>query len=274
MKAAQAAGLAVDAYGHDRLDLTQPATLFEAFQASPPAVVVNAAAFHQVDRCEDDPESAFQVNAVGALHAARAAKAAGARFVHVSTDYVFDGKKGAGEAYDETDTPGPLNVYGTSKLAGEHAVLHSHPTALVVRVASLFGAAGSRGKGGNFIENILRKGKEEGRLRIVNDQWMTPTYTRHAAAAIVQLGQRAASGVVHATNTGAATWHAFASKAVELAGLKIPVEPISAASFPSKAARPANSALSTKKLARLLGAPLPAWPAALEEYLREKGHVR
>jgi dTDP-4-dehydrorhamnose reductase len=273
VRAARARGVHAVALGHEQVDVADASSVQKALRdAAPDArAVVNAAAFHQVDKCEEDPQQAFAVNAVGALHVARAAKALDLRVVYVSTDYVFDGAKAA--PYTEDDAPRPLNTYGASKLAGEHETRLANDDALVVRVASLFGVAGARGKGGNFIETILRNAKEKGALKVVSDQTMTPTYTRDAADAIVRLAATDARGVVHVTNAGQATWHALAREAVRLAGLQVPVEPVPASTWPSKAQRPANSALDTRKLARILGAPLRPWPSALEAYLEEKGHV-
>ncbi|MEA3200203.1 MAG: dTDP-4-dehydrorhamnose reductase [Thermoplasmata archaeon] len=279
VKVAHAKGLSVAQA--ERVDVTDGPAVLKLLDATRPRMVVNAAAFHQVDKCEDDPAEAFRVNAVGALHVARAARAVGARLAYVSTDYVFPGDKptpahgatDAAHAWTEADAPRPLNTYGASKLAGEHETRVGHPDALVARVASLFGVVGARGKGGNFIETILKKAREGGPLKVVNDQWMTPTYTMDAAGAILDLLERDARGVVHVTNAGAVTWHGFASRAVALAGLKVEVQPIDHTAFPSKAERPANSALHNAGLARALGHPLRPWPDALAAYLKEKGHI-
>ncbi|MDP3938147.1 MAG: dTDP-4-dehydrorhamnose reductase [Deltaproteobacteria bacterium] len=273
VRAAAAASVEHAALGHDEVDVTDFPSLERAFSRLQPSVVVNSAAFHQVDRCEEDPAEAYRVNAVGALLVARAARTAGARCVYVSTDYVFDGKREAGSAYDEDDPVAPLNVYGASKAAGEQLVAQALEDHLVVRVSSLFGVAGARGKGGNFIETILKKAREGGPLKVVNDQWMTPTSTADAGAAIIRLATGDARGVVHVTNPEQCTWHAFASEAVALAGLTVPVEAVPAATFPSKVRRPRNSALDTGRLSKLLGAPLPRWRDALRAYLAAKGHL-
>jgi dTDP-4-dehydrorhamnose reductase len=278
-KAAQAQGLDTVALGHGEVEVTDPGSVARALKGA--RIVINSAAFHQVDRCEDDPHEAYRVNAVGALVVARAAREVGARCVYVSTDYVFDGEKSPSEnvsltprnSYVEDDAVRPLNIYGSSKAAGEQLVAQVAENALVVRVSSLFGVAGARGKGGNFIEAILKKAREGGPLKVVNDQWMTPTYTADAATAIVRLALSDATGTVHVTNSGGCTWHAFAAEAVKLTGLAVPVEPVPASSYPSKARRPRNSALSTSRLASLLGGPLRSWREALQAYLREKGHV-
>ncbi|OLC69685.1 MAG: dTDP-4-dehydrorhamnose reductase [Gemmatimonadetes bacterium 13_1_40CM_4_69_8] len=273
VRAAAAAGVEHAALSHEEVEVTDAASLARAFERLKPAIVINSAAFHQVDHCEEDPSEAYRVNAVGALLAARAAKAVGARYLYVSTDYVFDGNRQPGTAYVEDDQVAPLNVYGASKAAGEQLVAQALEKHLVVRVSSLFGVAGARGKGGNFIETILKKAREGGPLKVVNDQWMTPTYTADASAAILRLALGDARGVVHVTNPEQCTWHAFASEAVSLTGLGVPVEATSVAAFPSKVRRPRNSALRTGRLASLLGAPLRPWREALRAYLAAKGYL-
>jgi dTDP-4-dehydrorhamnose reductase len=223
---------------------------------------------------------ALKVNALGALNVARSANSLGAKCVYISTDYVFSGEKPPSEgattaynSYSEQDTPSPLNVYGVSKLAGEHLTAATQPKALIIRVASLIGAAGARGKGGNFIETILKKAREGEQLRVVNDQFMTPTFTTDAADAILRLIEIGAGGLIHVTNSGACTWHAFASKAIEFTGLHVSVQPVPSSSYASKVKRPANSALNTSLLAGLLGTTLRSWEDALHAYLCDKGYV-
>ena len=273
VRAAQVAGIPYVALRHEDVEVTDPASLSRALEKIGPAAVINSAAFHQVDRCEEDPGEAYRVNAVGSLLAARAASDAGARYLYISTDYVFDGKRDPKTMYEEEDSPAPLNVYGASKLAGEQLAAQTLEDHLIVRVSSLFGVAGARGKGGNFIETILKKAREGGPLKVVNDQWMTPTYTGDAGDAIVRLALGHATGVVHVTNPEACTWYAFATEAVNLAGIDIPVEPVSATTFTSKVRRPRNSAMSTKRLPELIGRTLPPWRHALRAYLTAKGHL-
>lgn len=244
LAAALARGLPAAGLGHADADVTKPDTLRAAFAQHRPTLVVNCAAFHQVDKCEDDPEQAFLVNAVGALHAARAARAAGARTVYVSTDYVFDGRKPPGAAYLPDDAANPLNTYGASKLAGEHLTRLADPDALVVRVASLFGKAGSRGKGGNFVETILRKARAGEPLSVVADQWMSPTWTVDAAHQLLDAALAGRTGTLHATSGGACSWWEFAQEAVRAAGLDAEVRKGSTKDWPSKARRPDNSALA------------------------------
>jgi dTDP-4-dehydrorhamnose reductase len=249
---------------HGRVEVTDPQSVLVALRDARPAAVVNTAAFHKVDACEEDPRRAFQVNALGALHVARACREAGARCVYVSTDYVFDGAKA--EPYREEDLPNPVNVYGASKLAGEHLVVQTCPDALVVRVASLFGGLGSRGKGTNFVLTVLERARRGEALRVVDDVRMSPTYAEDAAAAIVELVARGASGVFHVVNKGACSWYELAVRVLELAGLRVPVHPVPQEAYPARARRPRNSALSTAKL-EARGLRLPPWEDAVQRYL-------
>jgi dTDP-4-dehydrorhamnose reductase len=273
VRAAAAAGVEHVGLRHEDIEVTDPQSLATTLGRVRPCAVINSAAFHQVDRCEEDPSEAYRVNAVGSLLAARAAREVGARYVYISTDYVFDGRRDPKTKYEEIDPPAPLNVYGASKLAGEQLGALTLDDHLIVRVSSLFGVAGARGKGGNFIETILKKAREGGPLKVVNDQWMTPTYTGDAGDAIVKLAMGNATGVVHVTNPESCTWHAFASEAVSLAGLGVAIEPVSASTFPSKVRRPRNSAMATRRLQELIGTPLRPWQKALRAYLAAKGHL-
>lgn len=264
VRALEGARVEVIGLGHDRVEVASSESVSAVLEQVRPDVVVNTAAFHKVDECEDNPGAAFEVNAVGALHVARACREVRARCVYVSTDYVFDGTKA--EPYTEEDVPQPINVYGASKLAGEHLVRQTCPDAVVVRVASLFGGRGARGKGTNFVLTVLERARRGEAVRVVDDIQMSPTYTLDAAEAIVHLVERGAPGVFHVVNDGRCTWYEFARKIVELSGLQVPVEPVSHDAFPTRARRPANSALATHRLAGL-GIRLRPWADALGDYL-------
>ncbi len=280
LKVAARDGRTMISLGHDEIEVADAEQTAKVLAATKADVIINCAAFHQVDRCEEDPEAAYRVNALGALNVARAAAAMGARVVYVSTDYVFDGSRqpDAGpttpeHAFTESDLPAPVNVYGAAKLAGEHATRLAAADSLVCRVSSLFGVSGARGKGGNFIETILKHAAGGGPLKVVSDQWMTPTYTMDAAEAILKLADGAETGIVHVTNPESCTWHAFASHAVARVHPDVIVNEVPASTWPSPAARPANAALCTDKLAGLLGSGLRPWREALDAYLVEKGHL-
>jgi len=257
--------------GHGEIECTDPASVQKALRETRPDVVVNCAAFVRVDECEDRPEEAFQVNAIGAFHVARAATEVGARGVYVSTDYVFDGEKRS--PYVEEDWPRPINVYGASKLAGECLVQQACPQGLVVRMASLFGRAGSRGKGGNFIESILRKAKSGEALRVVDDVRMSPTYARDAAVAVEMLLRQNARGLFHFANAGSCTWYEFARKTLDLVGLPNELERISSRDYPAKARRPNDSSLVSTKLGPFLEGGPRSWQEALKAYLVEKQYL-
>ncbi|HEY2919898.1 MAG TPA: dTDP-4-dehydrorhamnose reductase [Candidatus Binatia bacterium] len=248
-------------------DCTDAESVRKAVLQLRPPIVVNCAAFVRVDECENQPQQAFVVNAVGALHVARACAEADSICVYISTDYVFDGSKAG--PYSESDSAYPVNVYGASKLAGEILVRQTVPHWLIVRAASLFGRTGARGKGGNFVETIIAKAKTGEPLRIVNDVRMSPTYTRDAATALVGLVEGGADGIVHLTNDGACTWHEFAEQILDLVGLRVSIVPVSSEEYPTPARRPTNSVLrSERSLVKLR-----SWKDALKAYLIEKGHM-
>jgi dTDP-4-dehydrorhamnose reductase len=262
----KAGGYDVSAFDHSQVELADRASVRRVLREAEPDVVVNAAAFVRVDEAEERPEEAFRLNAIGALHVARACAEMESTCVYVSTDYVFGGEKRA--AYTEEDAPAPVNIYGASKLAGEHLVRQSAPRWLIVRLAGLFGSVGTRAKGGNFVETILARAQREKRLQVIDDVRISPTYTWDAAKVIEGLIGEKATGIFHAANEGSCTWHEFARKILDLAAIDAELEPISAADFPAKARRPANSALASVRLS-----PLRPWREALKVYLDEKGHT-
>jgi len=229
-----------------------------------PDVVVNCAAYTDVDGAETDRELAFAVNAAGAGNVARGAAIAGARVLHISTDYVFDGTKR--EPYLEGDEPAPLNVYGESKLAGEREVAQRTAEHLIVRTSWLYGRAG-----GNFVETILSLAEREDTLRVVVDQVGTPTYARDLAVILKQLVSGAATGVVNATNSGSCSWFGFARTILEAAGKSgVSVLPVGTATFPRPARRPTNSLLDLRRLVSIIGWEPRPWREALTEYIAER----
>lgn len=232
--------------------------------------LVNCTSYHKTDEVELNATRAFTVNAHAVARIAAACAERDARLVHVSTDYVFDGVHRV--PYTEVDAPRPINVYGASKFMGETLALREHSGAIVIRVASLFGVAGASGKGGNFVETMLRVGKEKGQLRVVDDVTMSPTATADVAGAILALLAREAEpGVYHVVNSGHATWYEFASRIIERAGVEATVTPVSSSEYPTVARRPAYSVLDNRKVSRLVGE-LPPWEDALDRYLAAKGH--
>lgn len=263
-----AAGDTVLGLGHSELDVTDATSTADVIAAARPDVIVNTAAFHHLDRCEADPATAFAVNATGAWNVARAAAATGAQLVHVSTDYVFDGTKG--EPYTEADLPAPLNVYGASKLAGEHLVLAAHPVATVVRVAALYGPHPCRAKGGrNFPDLMVHLARERGELTVVTDEVVSPTYTPDLARQIVALVAARVSGVIHVAGAGETSWHGLAVETLRLAGLEsVEVRPATAATMVRPVRRPARSPLARVRLANLGLDRMRPWQEALAEHVQ------
>jgi dTDP-4-dehydrorhamnose reductase len=231
-----------------------------------PEVVINTAAFHRVDDCEQEVEAAFAVNAFGVLHLARWCAAHDATLIHFSTDYVFTGDVASPRG--EADAPGPLSVYGASKLAGEHLVRQACPRHFVIRTCGLYGHAGSSGKGGNFIETMLRLGRAGKPIRVVHDQVLTPTATADLAPKVLQLLETTAFGLYHVTNAGACSWFEFAAATFQLAGIAADLSPTTSAEFGAAARRPAYSVLRHDRLAALGLDDLPPWQDALARYLR------
>ena len=255
---------------HEAADCTDANAVRTVLLATLPQIVINSAAYVRVDDCEDHPDEAFRVNAIGAFNIARSCAELKALCVYVSTDYVFDGRKES--PYSESDSPSPINVYGTSKLAGEQLVRQAAPRWLIVRMASLFGKTGARGKGGNFIETILSKAKTGESLRVVDDLHMSPTYTRDAADALAAILKNGATGYLHLVNSGACTWYEFTKEILALTGLTNQVVPISSPT--DHASRPKNSSLRSDRLFGLLKYELRSWQDALAAYLAEKGHIQ
>lgn len=253
---------------HDDVECTELSSVKVALIKLHPDIVVNCAAYVRVDECEDRPEQAFGVNALGALNVAKVSAEFNALCVYVSTDYVFDGKKEG--SYTEEDTPHPINVYGTSKLAGEHLVSQACPKWLIVRMASLFGKMGARGKGGNFVETMLTKARNGEPIRVANDIRMSPTYSYDASQVLEGLFRQESTGIFHVTNKGSCTWYEFARKALELAGIDAEVEPVLPSEYPAKAYRPENSSLRSTKLPE---STLRSWEEALRAYLIEKAYI-
>jgi dTDP-4-dehydrorhamnose reductase len=248
------------------LDLDHPGGVDDALRDRAFDVLINCTGQHRTDAIEAEPGPAFTVNAHAVDRLARACDRADARFLHVSTDYVFDGA--ARRPYREEDQPAPINVYGASKLMGEAMARTAHPAGtLVVRTASLFGIAGSSGKGGNFVETMIRVGTERGELKVVDDIVMSPTATADLARAILDLlREDAPAGTYHVVNQGQASWYDFARAIVARAGIPAEVTPVPALEYPTRARRPPYSVLDSGK-ATAAGCCLRPWQEALDDYL-------
>ena len=259
------------AFSHQEIDVCDRDQVYTTIGREAPDLVINTAAYHRVDECESNIARAFEVNVLGAKYVADAARQAGAAVMFISTDYVFDGEQGS--PYDEEDPARPLSVYGVSKLAGEHLVQQSNPRHFVVRSSSLFGVAGASGKGGNFVETMLRKARAEEPLRVVDDQVSSPTFTADLAAKLQELAATDRFGLYHVTNSGQASWFRFAEKIFELAALQPSLTAITSGELGAPAARPACSVMANRALASAGLSLLRPWEDAVEAYLSEKGRL-
>jgi dTDP-4-dehydrorhamnose reductase len=252
-------------YSHAELDIADSAALDRAFEKVGPDVVFNCAAFHNVDVCETEPDSAWAVN----VRAVRDLAGRGAKLVHLSTNYVFDGRRE--EPYGEDDVPSPRSIYALTKLAGEHAALAYGDGALVVRGAGLYGMHGSASKGGNFVQRMVARAKEQSSLQMVADQRLQPTYTPDLAKALVDAVNADAGGVLHLTAAGACSWFEFTEAIMELAGIDVPIEAVQTTIPPGSPDRPLNGVLARPRADALGIAPLRPWREALADYMSRAG---
>ena len=262
-------GMTLLALGRDQLDLLDPATIPAALDASRPDVIISSAAYTAVDAAEDHADTAFKVNgeAPGALGKACADR--GIQVVHISTDYVFDGR--GQRPYLPSDQTGPTGVYGASKLAGEHALLGALPSASIVRVGWLYDREGK-----NFLNTMLRLAADRDVLSVVDDQFGCPTHVGDFAADLldwVRLGvhdPQATAGVHHYGHSGITSWHGFASEIMRLRAPHVQVEAVESEAFPTRATRPAYSKLDEADFFARLGRPPISWKGALERCLHAK----
>ena len=235
--------------------------LGEKIAAQRPDLVIHTAAYTDVDGCERNPDTAFQINAIGTRYVAEGAAKAGAKLLYLSTDYVFDGRKTV--PYTERDPVNPLNVYGRSKLAGEEEALKGCRRTLVLRTSWLYGAHGK-----NFVKTILSLAVTQPEVRVVDDQRGSPTYARHLAHVIAGLLRSDVTGVIHAGGEGECSWYEFAKAILQEAGLECRVVPISTAESGRLAGRPPYSALSTAFLHQY-GLSLPPWRVGLQRFFAD-----
>lgn len=253
-------------------DVTKPEKMKRILSQFDIEFVINTAAFHRVDVCEDDPMKAFEVNAMAVRDLALICKDLNLVLVHFSTDYVFDGKKKT--PYVEEDSPHPLNVYGVSKLAGEYFVRDILQRYFLIRTCGLYGEASCLGKGSNFVDTIISLEKKGDSLRIVNDQTVTPTSTAELALKIKELIQTQDYGLYHLTNEGQCTWFEFAKKIFHLIGKKPKLLPVDSKSYGAQAVRPVYSVLENKKAKKVGLSDFSHWEDALKQYLDNKGFTK
>lgn len=256
---------------HGDFELADRAQVRDALCKYRPDLILNTAAYHRVDECEDYAERAFTVNALAVRDLAVAAKEIGAVLVHFSTDYVFDG--GSRVPYREIDPPGPLSVYATSKLAGEYLVRATLPQHFVIRTCGLYGLTGSQSKGGNFVETMLRLAREGREIRVVGDQIVTPTNVKDLADKVRQLVAIGTYGLYHITNSGECSWYQFASAIFEIAGLHPRLLETTGAAFGAPARRPPYSVLDNANLRSLGLDDLRHWRDALADYIKERARL-
>jgi dTDP-4-dehydrorhamnose reductase len=258
----------VRALSHAELDIADDAAVARAIEALRPNVIFNCAAYHNVDLCETEEEMSFRINAVAVKRMAERATEANAKLVHMSTNYVFDGRRD--DPYGEDDLPNPRSVYAISKLAGEYSALAYGADALVVRGAGLYGLHGSGQKGGNFVTRMLTRAREGQQIRMVGDQRLQPTFTRDLAAALIESVEAGATGVLHLTAAGACSWLEFTEAIYEIAGVDVPVEEVTTSGGVD---RPLNGVLSRPRADALGIPPLREWREALEDYMQRAGHA-
>lgn len=260
------------ALGHADIEVRSLESVSSALGAIRPDFVVNTAAFHNVSLCESEPDMAHEVNVVGAVNVAKTAREIGAKNVYISTDYVFSGAIPAGSFNYIDSQTNAQTVYGKTKSEAEVLTLEISPENLVFRISSVFGKAGSSGKGGNFIEAILKKISTGEVAQVVSDTRMTPTYTLTAADILRNLLEDGVSGIQHGSSEGQCSWFELARQAATLIGLENLVDPIDSPNdaFPI---RPVNSSLDTSSL-RVLGIENEHWTDSVYKYMREKGHVK
>jgi dTDP-4-dehydrorhamnose reductase len=264
-----AVGDSVESLTHADIEIAERESASAVLAKLQPEVIVNTAAMHHVEKCEQEPAKAYLINGIGARNLAHTANDLGALLVHVSTDYVFDGSKGS--PYHEADAPLPLNVYGNTKLAGEYYVRSIAKRHQVLRTSGIYGTASCRAKGGlNFVETMLKIAREKGKVRVVDDESISPTFTAEIADQIVVLSRTDLDGLFHATAEGSCSWFEFAREIFDRTGTKVLLEAASPGEFPAKVPRPKysvleNSALKSHGLNRFR-----PWQEGLQQYLNSR----
>jgi dTDP-4-dehydrorhamnose reductase len=258
----------VCALTHADVELCERESVAGCLSSLMPSIVVNAAAMHHVENCEAEPERAFAVNALGGRNLALVSHEIGAVLVQISTDYVFDGQKG--RPYVEEDAPLPLNVYGNSKLASEYFVRTINPKHYVLRTSALYGKNPCRAKGGrNFVDLMLKVGRERGRVRVVDTEIVSPTSTAQLAAQVRTLCDVKAYGLYHATSEGSCSWYEFAREIFAQSNMAVDVQRAGPDEFPAKVSRPKYSVLENANLKRFRVNQFTPWQDGLREYLAQ-----
>lgn len=257
---------------HETLDVVDFEQVQRTVRQCQPQAIINTSAFHKVDVCETEILSSFQVNAYGVRNLALAAREVDARLVHFSTDYVFEGNVPVPR--NESDPANPISAYGVSKLAGEKFANYLWPKSVVIRTCGLYGHAGSSGKGGNFVEMMLKKAANGDGIKVVHDQRLTPTSTRELARKVAELLSAGSFGLFHVTASGDCSWFEFAREIFSMSNIQADLSPTTSEAFKSPARRPAYSVLDNARLRALGLDDLKDWRVALQEYLQNRTQSR
>jgi len=253
-------------------DITNPEESRKILSSMDIETVINTAAYHQVDECEDNPHKSFQVNSIAVRDLALICREFGFILVHFSTDYVFDGKKG--KPYVEDDIPNPLNIYAMSKLAGECFIQNILDKYFLIRTCGLYGEAGCWGKESNFIDAMIELEKRSKPLRVVNDQWVTPTSSAELAERVSELIRTSHYGLYHLTNEGQCTWYEFAKSIFSFIKKKPRLIPVDSKTHAARAKRPHYSVLENKEAKKIGLTEFSHWKDALKHYLFKKEQTR
>jgi dTDP-4-dehydrorhamnose reductase len=262
----------VFALRHEDIEITDINSVAATLKELKPDLIVNTAAMHHVERCEQDPKAAFSINALGPRNLAMVAQDLGAILMHISTDYVFDGAKR--RPYEERDAPQPVNTYGITKLAGEYFVRCTVDRHFVVRTSGLYGKHPCRGKGGlNFVDLMLKLGKERGVVRVIDSEEVTPTSTYDLAQHMALISRSDNFGLFHATSEGSCSWYDFAREIFAVAGLPVKVELADPQEFPSKVRRPEYSVLENAELKACRMNCFRPWQEGLRHYLDQSASL-
>ncbi|MGH0926638.1 dTDP-4-dehydrorhamnose reductase [Bacillus pacificus] len=262
VKRGEKQGLEMQGIGIEDLDITNEAAVYEFVDKVKPDAIIHCAAYTAVDKSEDDKELCWNVNVEGTKYLATAAKKLNAKFVYISTDYVFDGE--GTHAFVETDTPNPVGYYGLTKYEGEKVVRSLIDNNFIVRISWVFGINGN-----NFIKTMLRLGETRNELNVVGDQIGSPTYTYDLARLLVDMVVTEKYGTYHATNEGFCSWAEFAQEIFEIAGQDVKVNSITTEEYPTRAVRPKNSRMSKQKLIDNGFEPLQDWKKAIKHYITQ-----
>jgi len=272
-RAGKELNLDVESLTHTDIEITDPASVEKVLSGLKPEAILNTAAYHGASQnAAADQEALLRVNGLGALNLARFCRRHGTLLVHYSTDYVFGRERARERPYTEEDPPCPVNVYGASKLAGEHLVRAFCPKHYVIRIASVYGSTGCRAKGNsNFVKMVLNKARKGENLKVVNDQFMSPTWTRAAAKKTFELiNSGAAFGLYHMAGSGVCSWYELARETLRIAGMIVGLEAtVTPEEGPDEVSlRPRWTALTNHKLRQAGLSDLPDWRECLEDYIR------